>query len=300
MTPTVSVVLPTYNRAYVLRRAIDSVLAQQGAEIELIVVDDASTDDTRALLATIADPRLRIVHAPRNGGAARARNLGVAAARGEWLAFQDSDDEWLPGKLASQLAAARGGDFGLVLGGYEVDDGAARARVRPAAALAGGDAQLDALDGWPIITPVWLVKRALLQSLGGFPTDFVVFEDWDLVFRLLDATRATAVEGPLLVKHGSRDALCGDVRVLRDALAQMLERHGARWRDQPQRLARRLAHLGCAQFQTGHAAAARASFARATRLDPLSPAPALWLAARLGRGVNRLQRWFPRYASMAL
>jgi GT2 family glycosyltransferase len=97
----VSVLIPTYNRAYILGKAIDSVLAQTYRQIEVIVVDDGSTDDTRAMLARYGD-RVRCIH-QENAGLAAARNSGLAVARGEFIAFQDSDDEWEPWKLEAQV-----------------------------------------------------------------------------------------------------------------------------------------------------------------------------------------------------
>ena len=98
----VSVIIPTYNRAHVLPRAIESVLKQTYTELELIVVDDASTDDTAAVMTAITDPRVRYVR-KEHGGAAAARNRGIAEAKGEFIAFQDSDDVWHSDKLEKQL-----------------------------------------------------------------------------------------------------------------------------------------------------------------------------------------------------
>ncbi|HVT36944.1 MAG TPA: glycosyltransferase family 2 protein [Nevskiaceae bacterium] len=298
-TPAVSVILPTYNRAHTLRRAIDSVLAQTHADLELIVVDDGSTDDTAALLASIADPRLRVERPPANEGAAAARNRGISAARGEWLAFQDSDDQWLAQKLERQMALAAA-DIGLVLCGYQVRDGTRSIHVMPRSTLGGGPAQVDALDGWPIITPTWLVRRELLRELGGFRTDYRVFEDWDLAFRIIERCRVAAVGEPLLIKFGSSDALCANPRTLRDGLAQLLADHASRWAAEPQRLARRYAHLGALQFVSGQRQQSRASLARAARLAPASPALPMWMAAQLGRGVGWLAQRYPRFASMQL
>jgi glycosyltransferase involved in cell wall biosynthesis len=274
------------------------VLAQDVADFELLVIDDASTDGTTALLASITDPRLRVLRLDRNGGAAAARNAGIASARSEWLAFQDSDDEWLPGKLSAQLRVATP-DVGLVLGGYEVDDQGLRLFVRPASTLDRGDAGPDMLAGWPIITPVWLVRRQLVAALDGFDLAYPVFEDWDLVFRISDACAVAAVEGPVLIKHGSADTLCANPKLVRESLALLLERHAQRWADHPWELARRLTHLGCLRYQDGQIDAARATFLRAARLRPLSPAPLLLLASYAGRGVTRLQRAFPHFAAMA-
>jgi glycosyltransferase involved in cell wall biosynthesis len=105
--PLVSVVIPVYNRAHLIARAISSVLAQSYRRFEIIVVDDASSDPLAEALAAIADPRLRCIVHPRNRGAAAARNTGVAAAQGEFVAFLDSDDTWYPEKLAFQIAAMR-------------------------------------------------------------------------------------------------------------------------------------------------------------------------------------------------
>lgn len=101
----VSVLIPTYNRAYILGQAIDSVLAQDHPQLEVIVVDDGSTDDTPALLAGYGD-RVRVVR-QANAGLAAARNAGLALARGEFIAFQDSDDLWAPWKLTVQVALMR-------------------------------------------------------------------------------------------------------------------------------------------------------------------------------------------------
>ena len=101
----VSVLIPSYNRAYILATALDSVLAQTYRPMEVIVVDDGSRDDTRAVVARYGD-RVRYIHQD-NGGLAAARNTGLAAARGEFIAFEDSDDAWLPWKLKVQVAVLR-------------------------------------------------------------------------------------------------------------------------------------------------------------------------------------------------
>ena len=101
--PTVSVILPVYNRMHALEDSIRSVLAQSYADLELIVVDDASTEDLSRVIGRIDDPRLRYVRLEVNGGASAARNAGLAEARGDFIAFQDSDDLWLPRKLEQQM-----------------------------------------------------------------------------------------------------------------------------------------------------------------------------------------------------
>src|SRR5690349_8009529 len=99
----VSVIIPTYNRAYCLEAAIQSALKQTYAGKEIIVVDDGSTDETKSLLAKYSS-NVRILH-QSNAGVGAARNAGVRAARGEWIAFLDSDDEWIPEKIDVQMRA---------------------------------------------------------------------------------------------------------------------------------------------------------------------------------------------------
>lgn len=103
--PLVSVIVPTFNRAYCLARTLDSALAQTHGEIEVLVVDDGSTDETRAMIASryAGDSRVRYVH-QANGGVSKARNTGIAAATGDFVALLDSDDVWHPWKLELQLA----------------------------------------------------------------------------------------------------------------------------------------------------------------------------------------------------
>jgi glycosyltransferase involved in cell wall biosynthesis len=103
--PIVSVVIPAYNRAKLLQRAIDSAVIQRIENIEIIVVDDGSADQTIQLIENLgrSDPRIRLERHIHNKGEAAARNTGVRAARGRYIAFLDSDDEWLPGKLSAQL-----------------------------------------------------------------------------------------------------------------------------------------------------------------------------------------------------
>ncbi|MGH7451509.1 MAG: glycosyltransferase family 2 protein, partial [bacterium] len=101
--PLVSVIIPTFNRLKYLKEAVASVFAQTYAHWELIVVDDGSTDDTLHYVSTLDDPRVRLVSETHSGNPARMRNVGVAHARGEYVAFLDSDDLWESDKLAVQL-----------------------------------------------------------------------------------------------------------------------------------------------------------------------------------------------------
>ena len=107
MEELVTIVLPTYNGERYLGLAIESVLNQTYNNLEVIVVDDCSRDRTVEILNSISDERLHVIVLEQNGGACRARNIGVSHARGEWIAFQDSDDEWLPDNARRQIPQGR-------------------------------------------------------------------------------------------------------------------------------------------------------------------------------------------------
>lgn len=113
MNPIISVIIPTHKRSQLVLRSVISALAQTLPEIEVIVVIDGFDDGTQTELSKIADSRLRIVQLPTSKGGSGARNAGVAEAKGEWIAFLDDDDEWLPQKLERQLELAKRSQFKL-------------------------------------------------------------------------------------------------------------------------------------------------------------------------------------------
>ena len=183
MMPLVSVIITTYNRTVMVREAVASVLAQTFGDFEIIVVDDGGTDGTPEALATFRDVRVR--RHPRRRGVSAARNTGIAAARGEWLAFLDSDDLWLPDKLARQMAylAARPRlklcqtDETWVRRGVRVNKPAAHAKT-------GGRIFLASLARCLVSPSAVVLHRQLFQDHGGFDENLPAAEDYDLWLRL--------------------------------------------------------------------------------------------------------------------
>ncbi len=185
--PDISVVLATYNRAACLPRAIASVLAQDGARFELIVVDDASTDGTPAYLAGLADPRIRVIRAERNLGPSGARNLGLAAARADIVAFLDSDDAYRPGRLAVPLAAfVTEPDLVCVLSSAVKFDRAMPREARiPAVKLAAPAFEWALIaDLIPVEATSMTVRRAPALAVGGFCERLRLTEDREFLIRL--------------------------------------------------------------------------------------------------------------------
>src|SRR5262245_39412404 len=159
----VTVVLPTRDRAPFLKRAIQSVLAQTFRDWELVIVDDASTDDTVDVVASFGDPRLRVIQRAESGGASRARNDGVSAGRAPLLASLARDDEWLATKLEHQIACLRGDERIAVVYSREqrIDDRTSR-RAPLSRRLPAGDAFPALVSGWNPTFSSIVMQRSIL------------------------------------------------------------------------------------------------------------------------------------------
>ena len=160
--PLVSVVIPTHNRAHLLGRALWSVQRQTMPDFEIIVVDDGSDDHPASVVAALEDPRIRVVTLTARAGCPAARNRGIEAARGEFIAFLDSDDEWLPTKLGRQIACIR--DTAdpcrtVVYTQYTRHDTLTGRDVVPRRPAHEGDVLRLLLRGWAIALSVALVSR---------------------------------------------------------------------------------------------------------------------------------------------
>ncbi|MFA4646566.1 glycosyltransferase [Pyrococcus kukulkanii] len=199
MRPTVSVIIPTYKRNELLKRAIDSVLDQGFDDFEVIIVDGARSEETRELVRSYGDGRIRYV--PQKGrGIANARNLGVKKARGEYIAFLDDDDEWLEGKLELQVELFRRlpRSYGLIYTAFNYYDlegdkvlGVKRPKAR---GNVYGHLLKDNITG----TSTILVKRECFKRAGLFREDFVTCEDWDMWLRIAKFWLFEAIDEPLV------------------------------------------------------------------------------------------------------
>ncbi len=203
-TMLVSVIIPTHNRADRVVGAVESVLSQSETAHEVIVVDDGSTDDTRARLAPYRD-RIRL-EARQHRGVSSARNHGAGVARGDWLAFLDSDDEWLPDKLARQCAFHRAQPEISIsqTGEIWIRNGV---RVNPCKhhAKPRGDIFEPSLERCLVSPSAVMLRRDLFREAGGFDEGLPVCEDYDLWLRLGVRHRFGLVDEALMVKHGGHD-----------------------------------------------------------------------------------------------
>ena len=203
--PEVSVVVPTHDRADLLPRLLRSALGQVDVDLELIVVDDGSSDHTAQVLSRCSDPRLRVLRHDRARGVAAARNTGTEAARGRWVAWSDDDDVWAPAKLRLQLQAlaASPGALWCNGGSVYVDTALRLSRIRRCprpAAIATDILRINAVTGGGSGV---LADRRLVLALGGFDTGLSMYADWDMWARLAHAAPLAVVDLPLVgyVEH---------------------------------------------------------------------------------------------------
>ncbi len=294
--PPVSVVIPAYNRAATIRAAIESVLRQTWTDFELLVVDDGSKDDTLAEAAKVTDPRLRLIENPRNMGAAGARNTGIAEAKGTWIAFQDSDDEWLPEKLEKQMARllAPGADYvgaycGLLTLGLIGDRTEDRLRLRyvPDSAIAevDGDIVAPLLQANMISTQTLVVRRDLILELGRFDEETTPIEDWDFVIRLAQRGTIAFVDEPLVHQRFSENSITRNTaRRLRSRI-RLVEKNIDIYRRHPKALAHQYLIIANGLREEGDLVAARDYITRAVRLDPASARILARAAQTIGMGL---------------
>ena len=284
--PRVSVVLNTYNRAALVGRAVRSVLSQSGVDLELVVVDDGSTDETAAVLADIADARLRCVW-QSNRGLSASRNAGAREARGEWLIFLDDDDSLCEGALAALLAPTTDPSCQVVIGGVRIVDeyGLVLQQQVPKSLS-------DALAG------TFLIRRTLFDEAGGYLEGMPCSHQTELFLRVrhvLGDGTASYVATPV-VEVERRPAAGRPLRSPANAY------FGGRWlaaRHVDQYTGRRERAnietiVAVNAMRIGRATDARRRLASAIRDDPLSPVRYLRLGASLVSPVGRriwLRQW---------
>jgi glycosyltransferase involved in cell wall biosynthesis len=199
MPSRISIVIPVFNRENAVRRAIESVLGQTCQDFEIIVVDDGSTDATTSAVAAFDDPRINLIRHDRNRGGSAARNTGIRAGLSPYVAFLDSDDEWLPTKLERQLEVFERSDdlLGLVYTGAErvfPDGSVSRYMPRPQVDLTRALLRANVIGE----TSLGMVRRSALEAIGGFDESLPSCQDFDLWQRISERFRVDVVPDVLV------------------------------------------------------------------------------------------------------
>ena len=224
----VSVVIPTYNRYHLLKRAIQSVLNQTFQDIEIIVVDDGSTDGTQDLFVypVNENPKIRYLRQNVNCGAQATRNAGIRKAKGDWIAFLDSDDEWLPEKLEKQIALATHEQLPVVhcecyVQNGNIDD----RRLFGVPPYAGEIYSLVLSHPGPMFQGL-LVKKKCFEFIGLLDEDIQSYQEWDTAIRLAKNYRFGFIAEPLFVYHiDTEGSISKDMQKDADGWAAIVEKH---------------------------------------------------------------------------
>lgn len=201
--PLVSVVIPTYNRIHTLPASVDSVLNQTYENLELIIMDDGSTDGTQEYVESIADKRVRYRRADKNMGPSAARNMGAELATAEYLAFQDSDDVWEPDKLEKQMKLMLdNSEFGMVYSEFGFYRDGKLIIIIPSKKIPYEEKHGDLffyLLLYPLIsTQTMLIKTKEFIAAGGFNETLQAYEDFEFSLRFAQNHRIGFVEEPLV------------------------------------------------------------------------------------------------------
>lgn len=227
MKALVSIVIPVYNRQNTIARAIDSVLAQSYQNIEILVVDDGSSDKTREILQSYDDKRVRIFY-QEHMGASAARNKGVEEAKGEYVAFQDSDDEWMPDKLYEQVDYMRRNYLKVCFCPYELHNGNTTTIV-PFEYLNRYKYEngiYEILKYTNVIgTPCLIAEKKIFSEIGKFDVEMPGLEDYELVIRIVQKYKIGYCPKILVKAYRQENSISGKEEWHREAICQLIRKH---------------------------------------------------------------------------
>ncbi len=226
----VSVIIPVYNRENTINRAIDSVLSQTYSNMELIIVDDASTDCTVEKIHSCQDNRIRLICQKEHGGANKARNIGIANAKGDYIAFQDSDDEWLPDKLTMQINYMKKCASMVCYCAFYSYDGNEK-KIIPLdytnTEKYGKNLKETLKKENSVGTPTLVMHKSILDGMPekGFDETLPRLQDYDFVIRLAQAASVAYIDTPLVRAYKSANSISQNDDSLIKAVAILLQKH---------------------------------------------------------------------------
>lgn len=255
--PHVTVVVPCFNREKTIGEAVLSVLSQDYPDFDVVVVDDGSTDCTLAALAEFEDARLTVIANTEKKGVSGARNTGILHAKGEWIAFQDSDDIWLPGKLKKQMNALDDEDVAVycAMAIVELDHHQKRVLGRvpqnPRGSCSG-----YILPGllWTslVSTQTMILKSALLKKVGGFDVDLGALVDWELMLRFAQEGTIAFVDEELVEQRFSPNSITRSSLRRLQAQQYIFHKHSNLFEKDPKAFARRAHRISGANRRLGN------------------------------------------------
>lgn len=226
----VSIIIPTYNRAGTIERAIDSVLGQTYQDFELIIVDDGSTDDTQRIVDSYKDSRVRYLRTDERHGANHARNIGIQNAQGEYIAFQDSDDVWLEVKLEKQMNVFQmHDDVDIVFSRFmrRFLDGSTKLipNKNLTQDILGKDIAHILSRGNVISTQTMIVRKQCFVQYGLFDVEVPRFQDWEINLRFAEKVRFFCVDEPLVEVFETENSITHSARSGLEGLMLIVKKH---------------------------------------------------------------------------
>jgi glycosyltransferase involved in cell wall biosynthesis len=298
--PDVSVIIPTYNRAKLVSRAIKSVLAQTYYNFELIVIDDASTDNTKNIIANFQDKRISYIRQKKNKGAPAARNTGIKLAKGLFIAFLDDDDEILPAKIEKQVNkfSLVSKKVGLIYSGSELIEEKDNSILKVYTPKYKGNVQQRLLLGPTICgSHTALIRKKCFERVGGFDEMLKSCQDWDMWKRISEYFDFDFVAEILSRTYLHQHQISSDFSSLIPGRIRMIEKHMEDFRKNPDILVIHLKRLGKLNCLNGTYKEAIYWFRKATDLNKIEIAKILaWCILNFPREKRNLKKKkFKRY-----
>ena len=269
--PIVSVIIPTYNRAALLPRAIRSVLNQSFQDFELIIVNDGSTDNTEEVVKSFEDNKIRYIRHEKNRGGSAARNTGIKAAQGQYIGLLDDDDEWLPEKLEKQINKFQGlsEGYGVVYSGFSYVYDKKGEIICNNVPMLRGNVYDSLIKGCILGSPTPVIKKICFQKAGFFDETLPSCQDWDMWIRISKNYNFDFVPD-ILAKHyvhGVQISVDLNVKII--AREKLIEKYWIDLSQKPQTLSILLTRLGILYSLGEDYTKARKYFFASIKKDPL-------------------------------
>ena len=228
LPPEISIILPTYNRAHLLSRAIDSVLNQTYQNFELIIIDDGSSDDTGKIISNYKTPSIKYIKFKKNKGANIARNIGIQSARGKYIAFQDSDDKWHKGKLEKQIDVIKSNLYNVQIvfsSFWYIESGLRKYFPTNADVLKSSHIKNEVIKNNFIAMPTALIERKCFEENGLFDESLPRYQDWELFIRFSQYYDFKFIKEPLVDVYREVDCISMDRHAAIKGIEIILKQH---------------------------------------------------------------------------
>jgi glycosyltransferase involved in cell wall biosynthesis len=263
--PRVSVIIPTHNRAESLHSAITSVLNQTFQDFEIIIIDDASNDHTREVIASFNDARIKIIHNQVSKGAAGARNIAIMNSSCEYVAFLDDDDEWLPEKLKIQTSLLDNSSMeigGVCTGYFTIEQMCGRILSTV------NSETIDLAKGNSIATSSILLRRACFEKCGLFDESMLASSDYDMWIRISKEFSFKIIKNTLVKYCINENGLTLNFEKKSRSLEILLNKHEDFFKSDAKGYSKQYLELGVIYCYNGELKNGRKAFGKSIRMNP--------------------------------